>query len=205
MPCIVLLQPDVHVAARLRALIEDAPGYEVVASVRTVAQAGEAIRRFGPDLLVTDLQLPGGPVGRAMEGFHGTRVLVIATSPDDPRLLQALSAGADGFFSPGRPPSLMAAIDQVLHGEATMTPQIARQLRRHFESHGPDEFVDGWQHPLCLSESERMLLQWTSEGFLPGEIARGLHQTVRGVGVRVRTIYRKLQLGTRPVALSLEH
>lgn len=205
MPSILLLQPDVRVAARLRALIEDAPGFEVVACVRTIAEAATATARFGPDLIVTDLQLPGGPIYRAIDRFGGARVLVIAPSSDDPRLLQALRAGADGFFTPGRSLSLLAAIDQVLHGEATMTPQIARLLRRHFDDSGRDDYIGDWHNPLSLSERERMLLQWTSEGFLPGEIARGLQQTVRGVGVGVRTIYRKLQLDTRSEALSTEH
>ena len=206
MPSVVLLQPDVRVADRLRALIEGAPEFKVVASVRNLAQVREAIDRLLPDVVVTDLQLPEGLVSDSMPSFRGARVVVIALSADDPRLLDALYAGVDGFFSPGRPLSLLAAIDQVLHGEATMTPLIARKVRQHFDmkAWGDTDFAGESQNPLRLSETERQLLRWTCEGFLPGEIARGLHQTVHGVGVRVRTIYRKLQFDVKSDALSME-
>ena len=105
-----------------------------------------------------------------------------------------------------RPLSLLAAIDQVLHGEATMTPSIARKVKAYFDAKAWDDtdVVGESQNPLRLSDTERQLLQWTCDGFLPGEIARALKQTVHGVGVRVRTIYRKLQFDVKADALSLE-
>jgi DNA-binding CsgD family transcriptional regulator len=54
-----------------------------------------------------------------------------------------------------------------------------------------------------LTEKDRLLLQWTAEGYLVNEVARGLRLTPKAVGVRIRNIYRKLQFDLRVGALSL--
>ena len=77
-----------------------------------------------------------------------------------------------------------------------MTPQIARELMRHFDSHGVAS-------PLRLNEADRRLLKWTAEGFLVSEVARGLRVESREVALRMRHIYRKLQFDVRAQRASL--
>ena len=59
------------------------------------------------------------------------------------------------------------------------------------------------QNPLCLSDNERMLLQWIGEGYLPSEVARGLQLSARTIGLGIRNIYRKLQFHRQADTLSL--
>jgi DNA-binding NarL/FixJ family response regulator len=199
---VLLLHGVATVGLSLSAVIAAAPGLHVQASTTSVAQAREALVRRTPDLLVADLLQPGGNLMALLQGLPAggsegrPQVLVLSASVDDPRLLEALRHGADGYFVPARPELLIAAIEQVLRGESTMTPQIARDVMAHFDSHAHGS-------PLRLNESDRRLLQWTAEGFLVNEVARGLLLDAPAVALRMRQIYRMLQFDVRAQRLAL--
>jgi DNA-binding NarL/FixJ family response regulator len=202
---VLLLHGVATIGLSLSEVIAAAPGLQMQAVAGSVAQAREAMARQTPDLLVADLLQPGGNLLALLQGLQGLRsgagdgapqVLVLCASADDPRLVDAIRHGADGYFMPGRPASLIATIEQVLRGESTMTPQIARELMLHFDSHAEGS-------PLRLSERDRLLLQWTAEGFLVNEVARGLQLDAREVGLRMRSVYRKLQFDVRVQRLAL--
>jgi DNA-binding NarL/FixJ family response regulator len=199
---VLLLHGVAKVGLSLSTVIDAEPGLQVQASITSVAQAREALQQQTPDLLVADLLQPGGNLMALLQALPASgsegrpQVLVLSPSVDDPRLLEALRHGADGYFVPARPALLIAAIEQVLRGESTMTPQIARDLMAHFESHGEGS-------PLRLNESDRLLLQWTAEGFLVNEVARGLLIEAVQVALRMRQIYRKLQFDVRAQRLAL--
>jgi DNA-binding NarL/FixJ family response regulator len=193
MSTVLLLHGDATVGASLSATVSAAPGLRMLCTVTGVMQAREAIARETPDVLIADLLQPGGNLGALLLCLRGSpdggpQVLVLSASVDDPRLILALRYGADGYFVPGRPALLIHAIEQVLRGESMMTPQIARDLLAHF---------DAATTPLRLNEADRSLLQWTAEGYLASEVARGLRLSAQAVGQRMRAIYRKLQFDVR--------
>jgi DNA-binding NarL/FixJ family response regulator len=199
---VLLLHGAAKVGASLGAVIAAAPGLCLQASVASVAQAREQLALHTPDLLIADLLQPGGNLWALLQSLRVSgsdgrpQVLVLCTSVDDPRLLEAIRHGADGYFVPSRPALLVAAIEQVLRGESTMTPQIARELIAHFDAHAVGS-------PLRLNDADRLLLQWTAEGFLVNEVARGLQVDPAQVPLRMRAIYRKLQFDVRAQRLAL--
>ena len=212
MSTVLLLHGDARVTDRLGQLIAAVPALEVIGAATRLAQARECLARATPDLLLTDLLLPDGPAITLIDRLRGhgrcgrPQLLVLTMADDDPRLMDALRHGADGYFVPGGTPApLFAAIEQVLRGESPMSPHIARELLAHFDAMAWDQtdFIGEAQNPLRLSEAERLLLQWTAEGYLPSEVAQGLQLSVHGVGVRMRNIYRKMQFDLRAEALSL--
>ena len=199
---VLLLHGVATIGLSLSEVIAAAPGLQMQALAGSVAQAREALARYTPDLLVADLLQPGGNLLALLQGLRGgagdgaPQVLVLCASADDPRLVEAIRHGADGYFMPGRPASLIATIEQVLRGESTMTPQIARELMAHFDAHAVGS-------PLRLAEPDRLLLRWTAEGFLVSEVARGLLLDTHQVALRMRSIYRKLQFDVRAQRLAL--
>ncbi|HMC14993.1 MAG TPA: hypothetical protein VKI18_05135 [Albitalea sp.] len=200
MNTVLLLHGAARVGQSLAATIGAAGGLQLLASVTSVAEARELMARQTPDIFVADLLQPGGNLLALLQslrtgaGDGGPQVLVLGASVDDPRLLQAMRHGADGYFMPGRPQLLIAAIQQVLRGESTMTPQIAREVMAHFDVATP---------PLRLNDADRSLLQWTAQGYLANEVARGLRLTPPAVALRMRAIYRKLQFDVRAKRLGL--
>ena len=212
MPSIVLLHSDPAIARRLQAVIETHDGLRVTGIPDSVAAARAVLAEATPDLLIVDLMLPAAHVRALLNGLRGNGqfgrplVMALAVSVDDARLMEALRHGADAYFAQARSSiSLLATIVQTLNGESTMGPEIARHVRAHFDAAAWDEsdFIGESQNPLRLSESDQLLLQWTAEGYLVSEVARGLQLSPHGVGVRIRNIYRKLQFDLRAAGLSL--
>jgi DNA-binding NarL/FixJ family response regulator len=187
---VALLHRDLEVAWPLAAGIASEPGLTVQGVARDVVGLRGLISQAVPDLLMIDLMLPPGQVrGLLMDLCRPSwrrrpQVLVLALSADDPRVIEALKLGADGYFAQGcASPSLAEVVEQVLRGESTMTPQIAREVKSHFAE------GRAW----ALNDTDWRLLQWTAEGFVISEVARALQLSVHGVGLRIRHIYRLLQ------------
>ena len=210
---ILLLLNDPLVAGRMRSLIDATPGLEVVDCVATLAQARSRLPAARAELVLADLQLADGWfTGLLAEISNNVRYgrpksLAVTLSLDDTQLLEALCHGADGYFVQGcSPQALIAAIEQTLAGGAEMAPAIARQVKAHFDALAWDrtDCIGEDNNPLHPTASERQLLQWIADGFVPHEIARDLRISTREVAQRVRLLYRKLQFDRRTATLSLQ-
>jgi DNA-binding NarL/FixJ family response regulator len=209
---VFLLINDPLVAARMRATLDAAGGLEVVGWVNTIAQTRVQLGAAKADLVLADLQLADGWLSGfltelAGETRHGRpQVLAVALSLGDSQLLEALCHGAGGYFVQGASSeALVQTVRQALAGEATMAPEIARQVKAHFDAldWDPTDFVGESLNPLHPNDNERLLLQWVASGYLPHEIARHMKITPGEVGRSVRTLYRKLQYDLRAGSLSL--
>lgn len=212
MSTVVLMHADLNLAHHLRDVIAAQPGFEVTGVANNFATLREVCNPGMPDLLIVDLMLAPTHIKSLLQGLRGQGsfgpplILALAVSVDDARLMDALRHGADGYYAHARPTaSLMTAIEQLLNGESTMSPQIARQVKAHFDDLAwtESDIVGESQSSLHLTETDRLLLQWTADGYLVNEVARGLRLTPEAVGVRIRHIYRKLQFDLRAGALSL--
>lgn len=211
MNTVVLMNADLKLAHRLRDVIAAHSGFEVVGVANNFATLREVCKAGMPDLLIVDLMLPPARVKSLLQSLRGKGsfgpplILVLAVSVDDARLMDALRHGADGYYAHARPTtSLMTTIEQLLNGESSMSPQIARQVKAHFDDlvWMDTDVIGEPQKPLRLTRKDRLLLQWTAEGYLVNEVARGLQLTPKAVGVRIRNIYRQLQFDLRAEALS---
>jgi DNA-binding NarL/FixJ family response regulator len=212
MSTVVLLHADREVGRHLGDTLA-ASGYSVGDVADDLPSLREAFAPGLPDLLIIDLRLRASHVQSVLSSLRGQGqfgrplIMALTMSVDDPRLVDALRQGADGYFVHARSALLLpAAIEQLMNGESTMSPQIARQIKTQFDAEGWHDTVFGGeaQNPLRLSEADRLLLQWTAEGYLVGEVAEGLQISPQAVGVRMRNVYRKLQFDQRarhPIAM----
>lgn len=205
MTTVVLLHADREVGRHLGDTLA-ASGFGLSGVADDLPSLREALAPGLPDVLIVDLRLRASHVQSVLASLRGRGqfgrplILALTMSADDPRLLEALRQGADGYFVQARSAlSLPSAIEQLCQGESTMSPQIARQVKAQLDARGwhDTEFGGDMQNPLRLNESDRLLLQWTAEGYLVNEVARGLQMSPQAVGVRMRTIYRKLQFDQR--------
>ena len=121
------------VAQQLASLLEDT--FDVVATVRDGVQLVDAAKRLRPEVIITDLSMPG------LSGFQALRQLQDA-GVDSPVIFltmhaeletaeEALRAGACGFvlkLAAGE--ELIPAIQQVLQGGVFLSAKIARGVAR---------------------------------------------------------------------------
>jgi DNA-binding NarL/FixJ family response regulator len=205
MSSVVLLHRDPQVGVRLAQAIGARPGLAVTGVASGLPALRELFAHALPDVLVVDLMLPPAHVRAVLRDLRsparegGPQIMVLAVSADDPRVMAALRDGADGYFAQADAPQTLAeALEQLLRGESTMTPQIARQLKSHFDAR-----AHGAGASARLPEADQRLLQWTAEGFLVAEVARALQMSIGGVGMRMHALYRRLQRDLREPPLSL--
>jgi two-component system response regulator NreC len=94
---------DDHTVMRhgLRMLLEAENGFHVVSEVGNIQAVYRDVRTHRPDVLVLDLNMPGGSgveaIGRLTRFSPGTAVVVL-TMEDDPLFMRAAyDAGASGY------------------------------------------------------------------------------------------------------------
>lgn len=208
---ILLLQNNAVVGERLRSVIGAMPDTAVAGLTVTLAQAARSILLSPPDLVLVDLELVTTEFETLLDELCGHAresrplVLVGSLSLDNPKLIDAIVHGADGYFlHDSSTDELQDAIRQVLAGESPLAPHIARQLRAHFDAPAwsGEGFVDETRAATQLTEAQLQMLERFCDGYLVHEIAREMHTTPHDVGLGIRTLYRKLQLDRRAATLA---
>src|SRR3972149_3725781 len=99
----VLLADDHGVVRRgIREFLEEEGDIQVVAEAESGLQAVEFAREFHPDVVVLDIQMPGYNGIEAAQKIRlalgqSIGILILTAYDDDPYVLAALEAGANGY------------------------------------------------------------------------------------------------------------
>ena len=161
----------------LVSLLKDS--YEVVGAVVDGQRLLDEARRLRPDVIVTDVSMPGmsglDVMARLKADGVDSKVIVLTMHNDAEMAAQALRAGASGFLlkqSAGE--ELVTAIEQVLQGRVYLTPAVTRDVMERMAN--PDT-PRGAQ----LTARQRDVLWMIVEGRRMKEIAAALHLSTRTV------------------------
>lgn len=176
----------------------------------TVSTAGsleagfESLRRDPPDVILVDLGLPDGNgielIRRAREISADVHVLVITVFGDEATVIGAIEAGAHGYILKSEAPEdLRLSVDQVLAGGAPISPGIASHLLRRFTELHPTR--EKSKADSILTDRERVVLDLIVKGLPYQEAAAALGITRNTVASHVKSIYRKLEVGSRGEAV----
>jgi DNA-binding NarL/FixJ family response regulator len=199
----VLLVDD-HTVMRtgLKALLRSTSDVDVVGEADNGTAALAAAEQLRPDVVVMDLDMPGGDgltATRALsEGDSPVRVLVLTLHSEDDCLIAALEAGAGGYLSKcAAERDLVDAIRVVARGEVYVRPAVARLLATRMRRTPDDPAVVKRRRFDALSERERTVVQFTAEGFSGAEIGRRLGISPKTVNTYHQRIEEKLGLAHR--------
>lgn len=201
---IVLADDHAVVRRGLELLLEAEEGLEVVATVGDVEAAVRTTRGHKPDVLVLDLNMPGGSsldaIPRILEASPNTRIAVL-TMQDEPAFArQALGAGASAYvLKEAADDELVEAVRRAAAGETYLNPQLgARMAAEPAQPDGP---------PDDLSEREAEVLRLIALGHTNAEIAERLYLSVRTVESHRAHIQHKLRRSSRAdlVRYALDH
>ena len=175
----------------------------VVGEAGNADEAIAVIRSTSPDLVVCDLNMPGGggiKVARTCGGQ--TRIVMLTVSEQERDLLDAVAAGAIGYLVKSTPgPELRNALWRAAHGEPVFSPTLASlvlgEFRRMARSTGAEP----------LSDREREVLQLVARGHTYKEIGASLFIAEKTVENHVRNILGKLHLNRKHelIRYALEH
>ncbi|MEV6399903.1 response regulator transcription factor [Streptomyces sp. NPDC051907] len=112
----------------LRSWLAEADGIRLIAAVATVdellADGGESAEVVLLDLVLRDGSAPADNIRRLRAA--GSRVLMISTVADRPRIVAAMAAGADGYLTKDHDlKTLVAAVEEVAAGRTAHSPELA--------------------------------------------------------------------------------
>lgn len=179
--------------------IQRTPGMRLLGAFGSAEEAAEGLSRQPPDVVVTDINLPGQSgvdLVRKLSGkLDQTQFLMLTFYQDSDTLFQALEAGAMGYLiKPVKPEELVDAVRDVCCGGAPMSGVIARQLVRSFQKPSRPEFK--------LSPREKEVLDLLVDGRLYKEIADQLGVSQSAVRHHIEHIYKKLHVRSRSEAIT---
>ena len=186
----------------LVALVNGTIGFRCTAAYRTMEDALAKIGASLPDVVLTDIGLPG------MSGVDGIRILrvrypelpilALTVYDDDDDVFDALCAGAAGYLLKTTPPArLLEAIREVFEGGAPMSPDVARRVVRLFREFRPPERAD-----YHLTPQETELLKLIVDGHYYKTAADEMGITRRTVAFHLGNIYAKLCVHSKTEAVA---
>ena len=199
---VALIEDQREVREGLAVLINGSPGLRCIATFRSMEDALAAIATDPPDVVLTDIGLPG------MTGIDGIRILkerhpelpVVALTvyDDDSDVFEALCAGACGYLLKNTPPArLLESLREVAAGGAPMSPEIARRVVNLFRQFRPPERAS-----YNLTQQEAELLRLMVEGHSYKTAAAVLGITMSTVSFHLQNIYGKLQVHSKSEAVA---
>jgi DNA-binding NarL/FixJ family response regulator len=185
----------------LTMLINFTEGFKCTGSYRSVEEALQKIRYDVPDVLLSDIGLPG------MSGIEGVKILkekypqmlilMLTVYDDDERIFDALCAGASGYLLKRTQPSkIIDNIREAVDGGAPMSPEVALKVVKLFREFAPPE------RPDCdLTPHETRLLKLLIDGHNYATAAKKLGVSYNTIKFHVRNIFDKLQVHSKSEAV----
>ena len=191
-----VLVADDHPMIRtaLEVLLRDTE-YEIVGMAGSGEAALREIERLKPDLVLLDLQMPGGNgmdvLRRIRAGKDRLAVVLLTAAIDDRALVEAKALKVDGIVLKNSDPAhLLDCLDHVRLGRSWVDPELKARAKELAEtgrgsSHAP------------LAPRERQLIRFVRKGLRNREIAEQLGVTEGTVKVYLHAIFEKLGVATR--------
>ena len=195
---VILVDDHGIVRDGLKALLRSAADIQIVGEAANGKEAIPLAERTAPDVVVMDLDMPGGDGETATLELsrleHPPKILILTMHTEEERLVPLLKDGARGYLSKDcADHDLIDAIRVVAAGEFFVRPTVARILAADAIRRRNQSPIDEDQRKFeSLSARERSVLQRIAEGYSGVEIARMLAITPKTVDTYKNRIGLKL-------------
>lgn len=200
----VVVEDDVRYRESLETFLRHTPGFVHAVSFTdagaAVREAERSVSRNGSpwDLVLMDLQLPGmggiAAIPRIKAALPTTSVVVLTSFEAPGLVLEAISAGADGYLTKRvNVRDLASQLRAIAAGGAPLTADVARTLLSLVREGLPAAPATGGV-AFDLTPRERDVLRCLVRGMSYGDAATSLGVSLDTVRTHVRGIYQKLQV-----------
>jgi two-component system, NarL family, response regulator len=194
-----IVEDDVLLRQNLKLLLGGETGITVVSVYGTAEEALAGIKRARPEILLTDIGLPGMSgielIRELKDQMPGLEIMAHTVFDDRETVFSAIKAGASGYILKGSTPrELVDALHTLAKGGSPMSPKIARKVIREFQDEGIDE-------QYLLSHRETEIVKEVENGLTYKDIAVKLNISPHTVHTHIKNIYEKLHAKDRQGAL----
>ncbi len=173
---------------------------DVLGDAANVDDAVRMIHALTPDVVLLDVQMPGGGGVEVIRqvGLRrpGQRFLALSVSDAPEDVIAVIRAGARGYVTKTiSGVDLADAVRRIADGDAVFSPRLAGFVLDAFAGGLAPQEVDPQLDQ--LSPREREVLRHIARGYLYKEIAQRLSISTKTVEAHVSAVLRKLQLSNR--------
>jgi DNA-binding NarL/FixJ family response regulator len=172
----------------------------VVTSVGSADHARAAIIECEPDVLLLDIEMPGGLalVHAIHDAPPSPKVVAFAVSDSDAALVDYIEAGIAGYVTrDGSLSEIVATVESVGRGETIVSPRIAASLFQRLAEQRRRNVVVATAAPSELTSREAQILGLIEQGMANKEIARTLGIELATVKNHVHHVLEKLKVARR--------
>ncbi|WP_258804122.1 response regulator transcription factor [Pseudarthrobacter sp. NS4] len=196
---VVIAEDNYLVREGVRRLLADSGEIDVVACTGNATELLDAVRRFSPDSVLTDIRMPPGhhmegiEAALAIRAAHpGTGVVVLSQHADESYALALFAGGSAGLGyllkdRIGDLEDLVHALREVHAGGSVIDPQIVDTLVRRRSVDAANPLSD-------LSPRELDVLREMAQGKTNAGIEQSLHLSSSTVEKHVNAIFTKLHI-----------
>ena len=178
---------------------------KVVAQAADGAEAIQLARKWRPDIVLMDLQMPRvggiGAMKRILEDVPEAKIIVLTTFDTDELVFEAISAGAQAYLlKDSNEAEILETIRSVHSGQSRLSPGVARKVLDEFRRQRPSavETPDSDRPPdEILTPREEKVLALVSKGKSNREISEAVFLAEGTVKNYVSRIMEKLHVGSR--------
>jgi DNA-binding NarL/FixJ family response regulator len=196
---IVIAEDNYLVREGTRRLLEDSGEVEVAAAVGNADELLDAVERFAPDAVVTDIRMPPGHHMEGIQAAHAIRthhpdvgVLVLSQYASESYAFELLRGGTAGLAyllkeRVGDLEELLRALRQVAEGQSAIDPKVVEALVSRRTRLAESRIAQ-------LTPRELDVLRAMAEGKSNAAIAESLFLSESAVEKHVSSIFAKLGL-----------
>ena len=179
----------------LKMLINAMENMKCVSTFRDCRDVIQNLKPLEVDVILMDINMPN------VNGIEGLKLIKVSYPKikiimqtifeDESRILEAISAGADGYIMKQKSPlSLMEAVKEVMGGGAPITPSVAGKILKLFRNHNVTSKIS----PIKLTKRETEILGLLVDGYSYKMIAEKCFISYPTVNTHVSHIYEKLKV-----------
>ncbi len=175
----------------------------LAASFEEADDALKIIRKYKPDVVLMDIQLPGISGIEALQELHKYEpevpILIQTIFEDNHRIFCAICGGASGYvLKSAGPGAIEEAIIDVHNGGGYFSPAIALKVAKLFRN----ELVQGQATFVELTKVEEEVLKSMCKGLSYELIADDVKRKYDVVHFHIKNIYKKLHVNSMPEAVA---